>query len=265
VTGVPSPLCNLRRPASPDDAPELLRAWLGPLVAALPDTVCLPLAVGPDPAALSTARSPDAPGIRIPRSGSPPVWRAASPPSSRVSRVASTAALRLESSQIRMGREWMTGGPFISVAWQITTEFQCPPAKPIFFSGRWPKPSVRRQIFPNFRVRRRRLTPSNGALRRAFHLPLPAPRPSTPGQEGGAAAGLRLPLQLLPGRGPRGHPAVVRLSPRRHRRFLIALLCSARRFAGVRDLIVSWCSLAQWWELAWPEGKPARCPPAGGR
>ncbi|XP_039793720.1 anther-specific proline-rich protein APG-like isoform X8 [Panicum virgatum] len=21
----------------------------------------------------------------------------------------------------------------------------------------------------------------------------------------------------------------------------------------------------QWWELAWPEGKPARCPPAGGR
>jgi hypothetical protein len=32
-TRVPSPRCNLRRPASPDDAPELLWAWLGPLVA----------------------------------------------------------------------------------------------------------------------------------------------------------------------------------------------------------------------------------------
>ncbi|XP_039793719.1 uncharacterized protein LOC120659589 isoform X7 [Panicum virgatum] len=71
--------------------------------------------------------------------------------------------------------------------------------------------------YQKFRVGRRRPTPRHGALRRAFHLPLPAPRPSTPGQEGGAAAGLRLPLQLLPGRGPRGHPAVVRLPPRRHR------------------------------------------------
>src|SRR6185312_8443011 len=99
MTGVPSPLCNLRQPASPDDAPELLRAWLGPLVAELLATACLPLAEGPDPAALGTACSPDAPRIRIPRSGSPPFWRAASPPSSRVGRVASTAALRLESSQ----------------------------------------------------------------------------------------------------------------------------------------------------------------------
>src|SRR6185369_10366883 len=99
VTVVPSPRCNLRRPASPDDAPELLRAWLGPLVAALPATACLPLAVLPDPAALGTACSPDAPGIRGPRSGTPPVRRAASPPSSRVGRVASTAVLRRESSQ----------------------------------------------------------------------------------------------------------------------------------------------------------------------
>src|SRR6185369_8225550 len=99
MSGVPSPRCNLRRPASPDDAPELLRAWLGPLMAALPATACLPLSMGPDPAALGTTCSPDAPGIRIPRSESPPVWRAASPPSSRVGRVASTAVLRRESSQ----------------------------------------------------------------------------------------------------------------------------------------------------------------------
>ena len=35
MTGVPSPLSNLRRPASPDDVPELLRDWLGRLVVVL--------------------------------------------------------------------------------------------------------------------------------------------------------------------------------------------------------------------------------------
>ena len=55
MTGVPSPLSNLRRPASHDDVPELLRTSLGPLVAALPATACLPFVVGPDPAALGIA------------------------------------------------------------------------------------------------------------------------------------------------------------------------------------------------------------------
>ena len=54
-TKVPSPRCNLRRPASPDDVPELLRAWRGPLVAVLPATACWPFVVGPDPAALGIA------------------------------------------------------------------------------------------------------------------------------------------------------------------------------------------------------------------
>ena len=47
--------CNLRRLASSDDAPELLRAWLGPLAVELPATACLPLAEGPDPTALGIA------------------------------------------------------------------------------------------------------------------------------------------------------------------------------------------------------------------
>lgn len=76
--------------------------------------------------------------------------------------------------------------------------------------------------FPESAAAAARLT--NGPLRRAIPLPLPAPCPSTPGQEGCAASGLRLPLQLLPGRVPGGHPAVVRLPPRHRSRFLVALL-----------------------------------------
>lgn len=77
--------------------------------------------------------------------------------------------------------------------------------------------------------------PTNGAHRRGPHLPLPAPRPSSPRQEGGAASFLRLPLQLLPGRVHRGLPAVVRLVPRRRRRFLIALLCATVNLGSVRQ------------------------------
>ena len=52
-TRVPSPLSSLRRPASPDDAPELLCARLDPAAAALLAEVCFPFVVAPDPAALS--------------------------------------------------------------------------------------------------------------------------------------------------------------------------------------------------------------------
>jgi hypothetical protein len=45
-----------------------------------------------------------------------------------------------------------------------------------------------------FEVRRRRLPPTNGALRRAIPLHIPVPRPSAPGQEGGTMATLHLPL-----------------------------------------------------------------------
>ena len=55
VTRVPSPLSSLRRPTSPDDAPELLHTWLGPAVAALLATAYFPFVVAPDPAALSVA------------------------------------------------------------------------------------------------------------------------------------------------------------------------------------------------------------------
>ena len=51
----PVALSSLRRPASPDDAPELLRTWLGPLVAALLAMACLPFVVAPDPVALGMA------------------------------------------------------------------------------------------------------------------------------------------------------------------------------------------------------------------
>lgn len=92
---------------------------------------------------------------------------------------------------------------------------------------------------------------TNGPLRRAIPLPLPlpAPCPSTPGQEGSAASGLRLPLQLLPGRVPGGHPAVVRLPPCHRSRFLVALLHGgvvlfAGAWGGLRVLIVSLGCLA---------------------
>ena len=54
-TRVPSPLSSLRRPASPDDAPELLCARLEPAAAALLAAACFPFVVAPDPAALSVA------------------------------------------------------------------------------------------------------------------------------------------------------------------------------------------------------------------
>ena len=49
------PLSSLRRPASPDDAPELLCARLEPAAAALLAAACFPFVVAPDPAALSEA------------------------------------------------------------------------------------------------------------------------------------------------------------------------------------------------------------------
>ena len=55
MTGVPSPLSILRRPASPDDAPEPPSTWLEPAVAALLATVCFPFVVALDPAVLSVA------------------------------------------------------------------------------------------------------------------------------------------------------------------------------------------------------------------
>jgi hypothetical protein len=45
-----------------------------------------------------------------------------------------------------------------------------------------------------FGVRRRRLPPTNGALRCVVPLHILVPRPSTPGQEVGTMATLRLPL-----------------------------------------------------------------------
>jgi hypothetical protein len=101
--------------------------------------------------------------------------------------------------------------------------------------------------FPESAAAAVRLT--NGPLRRAIPLPLPAPCPSTPGQEGTAASGLRLPLQLLPGRVPGGHPAVVRLPPCHRSRFLVALLHGgvvlfAGAWGGLRVLIVSLGCLA---------------------
>ena len=54
-TRVPSPRSSLRRPASPDDAPELLCARLEPAAAALLAAACFPFVVAPDPAALSVA------------------------------------------------------------------------------------------------------------------------------------------------------------------------------------------------------------------
>ena len=55
VTGVPSPLSSLHRPASPDGAPELLCTWLEPAVVALLAAACFPFVVAPDPAVLSVA------------------------------------------------------------------------------------------------------------------------------------------------------------------------------------------------------------------
>jgi len=54
-TRVLSPLSSLRRPASPDDAPELLCARLEPAATALLAAACFPFVVAPDPAALSVA------------------------------------------------------------------------------------------------------------------------------------------------------------------------------------------------------------------
>ena len=48
-------MSSLRRPASPDDAPELPCTWLEPAVAALLATACFPFVVAPDPAVLSVA------------------------------------------------------------------------------------------------------------------------------------------------------------------------------------------------------------------
>ena len=54
-TRVPSPLSSLRRPASPDDAPELLCARLEPAAAALLAAACFPFVVAPGPVALAVA------------------------------------------------------------------------------------------------------------------------------------------------------------------------------------------------------------------
>ena len=55
VTGVPSPLSSLRRPASPDGAPEWLCTWLELAVAALLAAACFPFVVLLDPAVLGIA------------------------------------------------------------------------------------------------------------------------------------------------------------------------------------------------------------------
>ena len=115
---------------------------------------------------------------------------------------------------------------------------------------RAPNPHKRSRKISKFPESAAAGSPINGALRRAIPVPVPvpAPRPSAaPGQEGGAAAGLRLPLQRLPGRLPGGHPAVVRLPPRRRSRFLVALLhgrVGSVRRGGLRVLIVSLRCLA---------------------
>lgn len=112
-----------------------------------------------------------------------------------------------------------------------------------------------------------RLVRTNGALPSPLLVPAPrpSPLPRLRGQEGAAAARLR--LSLLRRRLPGGDPAVVHLPPRRHRRYVLddflLLDCFRIQVARSRVPIFSWCFAAQRWGLAWPEGKPTRCLPVG--